>query len=985
MATINSKKLLPGGEKKEVFLVPTKSIVPAAPKLDGVKPSEKKATKSSPEIEGKVIQVTELFNNNLLLKAADRERKRKEEERKEFEEREKKLEEKKLGKKGQQESLVSKIPGSSLFDRLARFTGFTLLGFVFNNYSNLLPRLTALGAILKPAAEGFGYFAEGILSGTIDWIEKGYKAYDTVRDWTKQLGGENFQKLFDDFSGALNLLINGAIIAGAAGIRGGLFIPKKGILPRAIKAGESAGGGLSAAGGTAAAGARMRALQEKAKESVGKRALKREQRAYEALNVKARLDASRSFRMDQMESEKRGSNKRSPSQERTDNISKIAKKIMGKKDASTLSGRLARQEYVNDLVKAINEDTALLSKEYSAEDLVKARIQRGLNLKTKPKTKKQPLSFEDAAKIKPYGYNPEKIFYSSTYQSGYVNFRYAGTTKRMTLSEAKYLQTMIESAEAAEIINLPQAESQRKIANEIFQNPKRYSKQIRDFEGLGIDSESRMITRRRKLTAENVAPRGPRLPTGTTQATQSIAKGASKGAARAAASRGTRLIPFIGPLLDLAISIALGDPPDEAIVGAIGSSLGAFVGAALIGSGTFGIGAILGGAVGGFVGDLIARSLYNAAKNMFFDKKKKEVRGFAQGGVVDPRRQIKATQKKKDDYEREREPMPTPTRMGYFSEILNEIYGKTDGKVTLGIIQSASSELKKVATYSGFLASLMGGTMDLLLGQPFDGGLLRYIGKKYGRQTESAVRSAGDAVIRRLKMIYSEKTGKEGGDLTGGGGGDVFAPLREPKRSDYPMGRGGAKAFQNALKRYQSEKAKRAQAQPQTPTLPSVSGGFIDTGYKDSEGRPIKLKGSAAAKFIEMAEAAKKQGIDIGPGISNAFRDPEHNKRVGGAAGSKHLSGLAFDINWYSEAGGWILRNASKYNFEFLDYPGSTHFNYKGNGDKTKPATTPSSPELGPQSSTKKDDAQKVAMNTSYYGTDQILVVNRTVIRTLVG
>lgn len=125
MAAINSKKLLPGSEKKEVFLVPTKSIVPSAPKLDGVKPSEKKTTKSSPKIEGKIIHVTELFNNSLLLKAADRERKRKDEERKEFEEREKKLEEKKLGKKGQQESLVSKIPGSSLFDRLARFTGFT--------------------------------------------------------------------------------------------------------------------------------------------------------------------------------------------------------------------------------------------------------------------------------------------------------------------------------------------------------------------------------------------------------------------------------------------------------------------------------------------------------------------------------------------------------------------------------------------------------------------------------------------------------------------------------------------------------------------------------------------------------------------------------------------------------------------------------------------------------------------------------------------
>ena len=66
-------------------------------------------------------------------------------------------------------------------------------------------------------------FAEGLLSNTVDWIEKGYELCDAVAKFTKEIGGEDFEKLFKDFSGALTLAINGVIIAGAAALRGGLF------------------------------------------------------------------------------------------------------------------------------------------------------------------------------------------------------------------------------------------------------------------------------------------------------------------------------------------------------------------------------------------------------------------------------------------------------------------------------------------------------------------------------------------------------------------------------------------------------------------------------------------------------------------------------------------------------------------------------------------------------------------------------------------
>jgi hypothetical protein len=111
----------------------------------------------------------------------------------------------------------------------------------------------------------------------------------------------------------------------------------------------------------------------------------------------------------------------------------------------------------------------------------------------------------------------------------------------------------------------------------------------------------------------------------------------------------------------------------------------------------------------------------------------------------------------------------------------------------------------------------------------------------------------------------------------------------------------------------------------------SVSGNVKDTGIRDSSGRPIKLKGIIANAFIDMAAAARKDGIDLGKGISNSFRDPEHNRRVGGAQGSRHLTGEAFDINWNSAAGRWIRNNASRFGFRYNAYSSqSTHFDWVG-------------------------------------------------------
>lgn len=125
--------------------------------------------------------------------------------------------------------------------------------------------------------------------------------------------------------------------------------------------------------------------------------------------------------------------------------------------------------------------------------------------------------------------------------------------------------------------------------------------------------------------------------------------------------------------------------------------------------------------------------------------------------------------------------------------------------------------------------------------------------------------------------------------------------------------------------------------EPQTPK----AGNVVDTGYRDYQGRPVRLKAPAATAFKEMAAAAKKDGIDLGPGVSSSYRDKEDNTRVGGAEGSMHMEGMAIDINWNTPAGKWIRENAHKYGWKHNDYSGkSTHFDYTGEKSTQRPYST---------------------------------------------
>ena len=683
MASISSKKLLPSTEKRQqVFLVPYTNIVPSTPKLDGVNPiEEKKETAKTSEVNKKLSEVIRFFRYNLLLRERDKRRKLRERGRKRFEESESRLEVRKLGKKRQQEKLAAKIPGSSIFDRLARFTGFTLFGFVFNNFSNLLPGLNFIGSFLKPAAKGIDLFAESIFEGAVEWIDRGYKAYDAVGKIIKDLGGENYERLFNQFSGALNLVINGGLLAGAAGLRGGLFKPET-----STGAAEALKKSKSVLSGEAAIARRRKIFDKVSKNKA---------------NILARRNARRKARLSFMV-------RRSQQLQR--------RKLENRKRIESLKENRKRRETIKKLMQVDPDRANIASKSLgrSPGDIFEGILPPGFvdKKKTAKKLPKKPAKQPQTLRI-------SQVKYAETRGGDYVEFGLPGQPKRRFPPQvAEGIKHMFEN---------PKDRYTKQIAYEAFKNPDLYDVDIRENYKESVKKrfkQSKMKRPERRAAIANVTD-ARRL--GRTSA-KSI-------------SRGARVVPFIGPLIDIIISILAGDPLDEAVIGTAGATLGGFIGTAIVGAGTFGLGAVIGAGLGSFIGDIIARSLYDAAKQMFSGKKTK---GYNQGGIV-ASRQIKSETKPKGDIKKTISPVGLQPR---FSENdLKTLYGDS-----VGILGKISGIM---TSPGGFIGSIMSSSINLLFGQKFDGRLLSYIRQTFGRGVESNVRSSVDTVVRNLELFLA--------------------------------------------------------------------------------------------------------------------------------------------------------------------------------------------------------------------------------------
>jgi hypothetical protein len=416
---------------------------------------------------------------------------------------------------------------------------------------------------------------------------------------------------------------------------------------------------------------------------------------------------------------------------------------------------------------------------------------------------------------------------------------------------------------------------------------------------------------------------GARVTTsGGKLAQRQIAKNFIRTSVKPALSR----LPIIGGLIEFGLSWALGDPVDKAAFRGIGSLLVGAVGTAIGGP----IGAAIGGLLGGEIGGKVYDQFFGGKKPPAYHKGGR-IRAYAKGGSV------------LGDYgsgrtlevERTKRPTPRPQStqpgqdVGGQKEIKKLFPNVNENILTYNkpnpyyALTGAASDFKS-APYG--LGSLMGGAIDVALGQEMSNttiinasrGLENMFYDNYDREKntidvqsiiQGVVKSAASSAFENIRMQVNkgkkkEEEKEEPPVATGGTGG-------------VPSGGGGA--------------------------APGPAGGsLIATGYNDSSGRQIKLKGSAGDAFIDMAKEAKKEGIDLGSAVSSSYRSLDDQIRVYkdkyGANwkqnmvwNSKHMDGTAFDINWNSAGGKWIRNNASRFGFRFNNYSGdSSHFDWVG-------------------------------------------------------
>lgn len=211
---INTQKLLPPSKGSSLAKISATKIVPStAIKKKSI--DTQKLLGSKKDEPGQIVKtLTDIdVRLKLLLKEEQTHqgKKRKEKEKTDFEKQEKKLEAPKEAKKFNLPTLS--LPGASFLDRIKRFLFFTALGWLFTKFQDQLPKLEG---IVKTIAQVY-VVAEGIfkslLGGLVNFIDIGYQTYDGLRKQVENIGGKDAVKTFDEFSGHLNKLINGAIMA----------------------------------------------------------------------------------------------------------------------------------------------------------------------------------------------------------------------------------------------------------------------------------------------------------------------------------------------------------------------------------------------------------------------------------------------------------------------------------------------------------------------------------------------------------------------------------------------------------------------------------------------------------------------------------------------------------------------------------------------------------------------------------------------------
>jgi hypothetical protein len=230
MKRIDPKKLLPssvpaGGSVGSVspnILVPVSNIT--AKTYAKVEPEENTPQKSELraqtfQIKSKLIEVSKLFSIKNKFTRDKNRKKRIEEERERREQREKESEKTTFNFGSKLPKLV--LPRTGFLDSIKRFLLYSLLGFAVEKFLPLVPKLLEFGKMLIPAAQFLTDFAGNFLVNMVNFIDRGYKVYDGIKEQLDRIIPPDISKQFSKFSGVLNAALNAALILGTAAIGAG--------------------------------------------------------------------------------------------------------------------------------------------------------------------------------------------------------------------------------------------------------------------------------------------------------------------------------------------------------------------------------------------------------------------------------------------------------------------------------------------------------------------------------------------------------------------------------------------------------------------------------------------------------------------------------------------------------------------------------------------------------------------------------------------
>jgi hypothetical protein len=162
-------------------------------------------------VKQKVIKVRDLLKESFLLKKSELDKQKKTAEKKRFSEKEQKLEAKPDQKEDKKEK-GPQLPKLGFLDRVKQFLYKLLLGFIVYRLIDHLPKLISFAKVAFRVGEWIVDMAGKLLDGVVTFIDWGYKAVNSVRGFIKSVGGDKTLELFDKFTKAFTVFVNGALI-----------------------------------------------------------------------------------------------------------------------------------------------------------------------------------------------------------------------------------------------------------------------------------------------------------------------------------------------------------------------------------------------------------------------------------------------------------------------------------------------------------------------------------------------------------------------------------------------------------------------------------------------------------------------------------------------------------------------------------------------------------------------------------------------------